>query len=182
MPTEFKLFSSLPTELREEIWKLAIRPNKSGVHIFRVYGTFDDYQTLPKDAIHFSADEYSFHGRSSDELGLALPWPDSGLACVNKPSAKSISTFMIDAGLWTACHESRSIMKKSFLTVTNIPRYNKKYIYKSMMCYYLLEGAPSYFTVRPEIDLFLLRPDSTDFTLEYMGEALCHSGGAHIGF
>ncbi|KAF5705128.1 hypothetical protein FGLOB1_8159 [Fusarium globosum] len=37
MPTEFHLFSALPTKLRQQIWSLAIRPKEPGVHIFRVY-------------------------------------------------------------------------------------------------------------------------------------------------
>ncbi|KAF5592921.1 hypothetical protein FPCIR_5604 [Fusarium pseudocircinatum] len=181
MPTEFALFSALPTELREETWNLAIRPNKPGVHIFRVYGTFHGHRTLPQDVVHFSTDGYFFRGRSRDELGLALPRPDNGLTCPNKPSANSISTYVIDTGLWTACHESRSVIKKAFLAVTDVPRWDRKYVNKSMTGYHLFEGVPTYFAVRPQIDLFLLRPDSTDFTIHCIDEALCHDF-AHIGF
>ncbi|PNP74272.1 hypothetical protein FNYG_12321 [Fusarium nygamai] len=63
----------------------------------------------------------------------------------------------------------------------NVPQWDKKYVHEPMMGYYLSEGALSYFTVRPQIDLFLLRPDSTDFTIHCIDDALCHDF-AHIGF
>jgi hypothetical protein len=44
MPTGFHLFSALPTELRLEIWKLAIavRPKPAGVRIFRVFDASEE--------------------------------------------------------------------------------------------------------------------------------------------
>ncbi|KAH7240368.1 uncharacterized protein BKA55DRAFT_596931 [Fusarium redolens] len=162
MPTEFPLFSALPTELREDIWNLAIRPNYSGVHIFRVYGTFQDHQTLPQEAIHFSHNESPFRGRERDELGLAVPLPHKGLDRANKPSAKSIST---------------SMMKKAFPTIKDT-RHGKVYISKPVMGYYLSGGAPSYFTIKPMSDLFILRRDSLYFDLENIDQALSHDCAA----
>ncbi|EWZ85821.1 hypothetical protein FOWG_10912 [Fusarium oxysporum f. sp. lycopersici MN25] len=119
MPTEFSLFSALPTELREEIWNLAIRPKRSGVHIFRVYSTYMDHETSPEEVIHFSANEASFYGHERCELSLAVPLPHKSLDGANKDGARMTSSYMIDTGLWTACHESRSMMKKAFLTIKN---------------------------------------------------------------
>lgn len=155
MPTEFSLFSALPTELREEIWNLAIRPKRSGVHIFRVYSTYMDHETSPEEVIHFSANEASFYGHERCELSLAVPLPHKSLDGANKDGARMTSSYMIDTGLWTACHESRSMMKKAFLTIKNT-RHGKVYIPNPVMCYYHSGGARFYFTVRPMSDLFIL--------------------------
>ncbi|EMT71522.1 hypothetical protein FOC4_g10010027 [Fusarium odoratissimum] len=155
MSTEFSLFFALPTELRGEIWNLAIRPKRSGVHIFRVYSTYMDHETSPEEVIHFSANEASFYGHERCELSLAVPFPHKSLDGTNKDGARMTSSYMIDTGLWTACHESRSMMKKAFLTIKNT-RHGKVYIPKPVMCYYHFGGARFYFTVRPMSDLFIL--------------------------
>ncbi|KAH7195973.1 hypothetical protein DER44DRAFT_814623 [Fusarium oxysporum] len=155
MSTEFSLFSALLTELREEIWNLAIRPKRSGVHIFRVYSTYMDHETSPEEVIHFSANEASFYGHERFELSLAVPLPHKSLDGANKDGARMTSSYMIDTGLWTACHESRSMMKKAFLTIKNT-RHGKVYIPKPVMCCYHSGGARFYFTMRPMSDLFIL--------------------------
>ncbi|KAF4495331.1 hypothetical protein FAGAP_8536 [Fusarium agapanthi] len=177
MPTEFHLFSALPTELRQEIWNLAIRPKEPGVHIFQVYGTYWDH--LTPEAIRFSHHKVRLRGRDRDELGLAVPLPHEGSACVNKPSAKSVSTYMIDAGLWTACHESMTMMRKAFPRPRSI-ECGKVRVPKPVMGYYISGGAPFYFTINPAHDLLILRPNSTDFSLEDSDQALSYFI-SHIG-
>ncbi|KAH7219918.1 hypothetical protein BKA60DRAFT_647354 [Fusarium oxysporum] len=179
MPTEFSLFSALPTELREEIWNLAIRPKRSGVHIFRVYSTYMDHETSPEEVIHFSANGASFYGHERCELSLAVPLPRKSLDGANKDGARMTSSYMIDTGLWTACHESRSMMKKAFPTIKNT-RHGKVYISKLVMCYYHSGGARFYFTMRPMSDLFILRPDSPYYHLYNVDDALGHKV-LHVG-
>lgn len=170
MPTEFSLFSSLPTELREEIWNLAIRPKYLGVHIFRVYNTNLDHETPPQEVIHFSRNKCC--RRERHELDLAVPLAGKELEGANDPSAKSMSAYMIDTGLWTACHESRVMVIKAFPTIKNT-RDGKDYL-KPEVGYYLSGGAPYYFTIKPMSNPFVLRPDSVYFDLEQIDPALSH--------
>lgn len=104
MATEFHLFPFLPWELRDQIWKLAIRPDLPGAHIFRVSDA-DDHET--------SDDNDSY--RCAKSL-LAAPQclPKSVDFTPAAPAAATISwtlnnpsTYLIDSGLWTACKESR---------------------------------------------------------------------------
>ncbi|WKT50800.1 2EXR domain [Fusarium oxysporum f. sp. vasinfectum] len=87
MPTEFSLFSGLPTELREEIWNLTIRPKYLGVHIFRVYNTNLDHENPPQEVIHFSRNKSC--RRERHELDLAVPLAGKELEGTNDPSAKN---------------------------------------------------------------------------------------------
>ncbi|KAG4258779.1 hypothetical protein FPRO04_12139 [Fusarium proliferatum] len=169
MPTEFHLFSALPTKLRQQIWSLAIRPKEPGVHIFRVYGTFWDHQS-PK-AVHFSYSKDRFRELNCDELGLAVPLAHE--APTNKPSAKSVSTYMIDAGLWTACHESMTMMRKAFPRPRSI-ECGKVRVPEPVMGYYISGSAPLYFTINPAHDLLILRPDSMGLNLEDIDQALSY--------
>lgn len=154
MPTEFSLFSALPTELREEIWNLAIRPKRSGVHIFRVYSIYMDHETSPEEVIHFSANEASFYRHERCELSLAVPLPHKSLDGANKDGARITSSYMIDTGLWTACHESRLMMQKHFL--------QDPWLSPSWTGYYISGGAPAYITIRYNDDLVILQLDSLE--------------------
>ncbi|RBA21883.1 hypothetical protein FPRO05_00230 [Fusarium proliferatum] len=175
MPTEFHLFSALPTKLRQQIWSLAIRPKEPGVHIFRVYGTSWDHQS-PK-AVHFSYSKDRFRELDCDELGLAVPLAQEAPA--NKPSAKSVSTYMIDAGLWTACHESMTMIRKAFPRPRSI-ECSKVRVPEPVRGYCISGSASLYFTINPAHDLLILRPDSTDLNLEGIGQDLSYRL-SHIG-
>ncbi|KAK2690730.1 hypothetical protein QWA68_010585 [Fusarium oxysporum] len=170
MPTKLSLFSGLPTELRKEIWNLTIRPKYLGVHIFRVYNTNMDHENPPQEVIHFSRNKSC--RRERHELDLAVPLAGKELEGTNDPSAKSMSTYMIDTGLWNACHESKAMMIKAFPTIKNT-RDSKDYL-KPEVGYYLSGGAPYYFTIKPMSDSFVLRPDSVYFDLEHIDPALSH--------
>ncbi|KAF5986403.1 hypothetical protein FBULB1_2466 [Fusarium bulbicola] len=158
MATEFHLFSALPTELRQEIWNLAIRPKEPGVHIFRVYGNHWDHQA--PEAVRLSYHEDQFRG-----WGLAVPLPHEDAACANKPSARSVSTYMIDMGLWTACRESMTMMRKAFPRPRSI-KFGGLRIPEPVMCHYISGGAPLYSTIDTLEDLVILRSDSLGFQLE----------------
>ncbi|KAF5560025.1 hypothetical protein FNAPI_4424 [Fusarium napiforme] len=161
MATEFHLFSALPTELRHQIWNLAIRPKEPGVHVFRVYG--DYWNHLAPEAVRFSYHKERFRGH--DALGLAVPLPHEDSACADRPSAKSMSTYMIDMGLWTACHESMTMMRKAFPRPRSI-KLGRYRFPEPVMCYYISGGAPLYFTINPVDDLLILRSGSSEFHLE----------------
>ncbi|KAF5674279.1 hypothetical protein FCIRC_7817 [Fusarium circinatum] len=167
MATEFHLFSALPTELRHEIWNLAIHPKEPGVHIFRVYGNHWDHQA--PEAVRFSYHTDRFPG-----WGLAVPLPHEDAACANKPSAKSVSTYMTDMGLWTACRESMAMMCKAFPRPRSI-KFGRVCIPEPVMGYYISGGAPLYFTMNPLEDLLILRSDSSELYLEKNELALAFS-------
>lgn len=104
MATEFHLFPFLPWELRDQIWKLAIRPDLPGAHIFRVSDA---------DAHETSDDNDSY--RCAKSL-LAAPQclpksvdftPAAQAAAPISWTLNNPSTYLIDSGLWTACKESR---------------------------------------------------------------------------
>ncbi|KAI1045013.1 hypothetical protein LB505_013344 [Fusarium chuoi] len=175
MPTEFHLFSALPTELRHEIWSLAIRPKEPGVHVFRVYDNYWVRQSA--EAVQFSYNKDRFRDRGCEELGLAVPLAHEGPA--NKPSATSVSTYMIDAGLWTACHESMTMMRKAFPRPRSIER-GKVRTLEPVMGHYISGSAPLYLTINPAHDLLILRPDSTDLSLEGIDQDLSYRL-SHIG-
>ncbi|KAG5764922.1 hypothetical protein H9Q72_006994 [Fusarium xylarioides] len=151
MPTEFHLFSALPTELRQEIWKLviAVRPKPAGVRVFRVFDASQEPSIRLEDVPGYRP--YKRH-----PLGLPLPGKD--FVSVDGESMSDISTQIYDPGLWNACHESRFLMKEAFVSV-------KEHGHASIG-YYLSGSAPFYVTLTNQgHNLFILRPDSLEFDL-----------------
>ncbi|CVK97709.1 uncharacterized protein FMAN_11703 [Fusarium mangiferae] len=97
--TTFTRFTELPRELRDQIWSLAIRDDHPGAHIFGQYGTG-------------SRHILSQYGPSFD---VAAPsWSRYFESLDENRSDENISTYLVDGGLWTTCHESRCIMEKHF--------------------------------------------------------------------
>ncbi|KAF5986402.1 hypothetical protein FBULB1_2465 [Fusarium bulbicola] len=153
MTTEFHLFSALPTELRQEIWSLAIsiRPRRSGVRVFRVFDPSQEPSIQPQDVPGFI--HYCSH-----PLALGTPLPDKDFVSVTGESINDISTQVHDPELWNTCQESRLMMKKAFVSL-------EAYGFDSMG-YYLSGTAPFYVTLTDQgHSLFILRPDSLAFDL-----------------
>ncbi|KAI3579421.1 hypothetical protein IWW34DRAFT_913195 [Fusarium oxysporum f. sp. albedinis] len=67
----------------------------------------------------------------------------------------NISTYLTDAGLWTACHESRLMMQKHFL--------QDPWLSPPWTGYYISGGAPAYIPIRYNDDLVILQLDSLEF-------------------
>ncbi|KAM0080868.1 hypothetical protein ACKRZS_006959 [Fusarium odoratissimum] len=67
----------------------------------------------------------------------------------------NISTYLTDAGLWTACHESRLTMQKHFL--------QDPWLSPPWTGYYISGGAPAFITIRYNDDLVILQLDSLEF-------------------
>ncbi|KAL7758852.1 hypothetical protein ACKLNR_011279 [Fusarium oxysporum f. sp. zingiberi] len=155
--TAFKRFTELPRELRDRIWSLAIRDDHPGVHIFGQYVT-GSHRIL------------SWGGTSFD---LAAPsWSRYFESLDEHRSDENISTYLIDGGLWTACHESRCIMEKHFKqskrqsTLRPPNEYqiisSEKELFKRATSGYF-DGAPlEIVTVFPHRDLFILQHDDLD--------------------
>ncbi|QGJ01141.1 hypothetical protein CEK26_002585 [Fusarium fujikuroi] len=101
----FERFSELPRELRDQIWSMAIRDDRPGVHIF---GQYDETKRC-KTGGRFL--------RSGDMVSGTWAEPSCRRYFGNLSEDRSdenISAYLIDGGLWTACHESRLIMDKRY--------------------------------------------------------------------
>ncbi|KAM0251776.1 hypothetical protein ACHAP5_001437, partial [Fusarium lateritium] len=103
MAVDFPCFLDLPWEIRDVIWKAAVRPNKPGVNYFTIsknHGRVDCEDRkdalitdVPIPGIIISAPTFAPTSEGTRE-------PASWL--VNNPSS-----YTTDCGLWTACKESR---------------------------------------------------------------------------
>jgi len=91
----FHRFPYLPFELREMIWKLAIRPlTVPNAHFLTI---FKPPKSVPKGYATF------VHGRAKKNTPILAA-----------PLYNNSSAYMIDWGLWTACKDSRRIIQQSF--------------------------------------------------------------------
>ncbi|KAK0758151.1 hypothetical protein N5P37_009452 [Trichoderma harzianum] len=112
MPSEFHQFANLPTELRLKIWKHALQPispSRPRAHFFSVTNYKEDGDTLKKLRVqcHLGSDCEINHGTT---YCLAAPkFGDSHSWTNNNPSA-----YLLDYGMWNACHESREVIEKHY--------------------------------------------------------------------
>ncbi|KAK0749331.1 hypothetical protein B0T18DRAFT_460310 [Schizothecium vesticola] len=117
MAAGFHFFPLLPWELRNQIWKLAIRPALPGAHVFRVPNANASEQNGPE---HETADDdYSCISTSHPAAPQCLPKsvdfsPASQAAAPISWTLNNPSTYLIDSGLWTACKESLLVIEKEF--------------------------------------------------------------------
>jgi hypothetical protein len=115
---QFHLFPFLPFELREQIWKLAIRPLLPGAHVFRVYHASDTERANPEHAT--SRPEYRFNKLGwSVAVSRCLPRsikfsPAAQAAAPISWTLNNPSAYLIDGGLRTTCKESLQVIEKEF--------------------------------------------------------------------
>lgn len=102
----FHLFPRLPGELRNLIWDNAVRnTNLPGVHFFS-----EGKPLLPHQhflGYHLNREAYCAN------LGMS----QTPLSVSNRPPSwieGNKSSYLIDAGMWTACKESRAVMKRRY--------------------------------------------------------------------
>ncbi|KAF6795434.1 hypothetical protein CSOJ01_13405 [Colletotrichum sojae] len=101
--TTFHSFPDLPGELRNQIWDDAAnaRPaNAGGVHRFSIFYTGN----IPSQLKNHTA------ATRENAFDTALGPPSAADAANPDPWNDPQSTYSIDAGLWTACRESRAAM------------------------------------------------------------------------
>lgn len=118
MAIEFHLFSFLPWELRDQIWKLAIRPDLPGAHVFRVRNPNASKQDDP-DHRTSDDDDANCGAKSLLAAPQCLPQgvdftPAAQAAAPISWTLNNPSTYLIDSGLWTACKESLLVLEKEF--------------------------------------------------------------------
>lgn len=157
----FHSFCELPWELREQIWTLALRPDRPAAHRFTVFNA--------QEADELSAlQSYAVHDESLRHCDLAAPRSNKSDMKTISWTVSNPSIYLTDSGMWTACKESREIMEKRFGTLTwraNRPKvedYSPSFqdprqdtpatgIFTS-------NGETQYFTVHPKRDLFCFQP------------------------
>ncbi|KAF5565074.1 hypothetical protein FPANT_14168 [Fusarium pseudoanthophilum] len=153
---EFKRFPELPRELRDQIWSMAIRHDRPGVHIF---GQYD------KTKENTSESRFLRYDDRISESWAAPSWRRYYENFNEDSSDENISTYLIDGGLWTACHESRLIMERRFEQPKRKhddgytrPRHDRtKEVFRKATtgCF---DGTPLHpVTVFPHRDLFVLQ-------------------------
>ncbi|KAF7560125.1 hypothetical protein G7046_g4034 [Stylonectria norvegica] len=106
----FHSFLNLPYELRRQIWESAARPTgpkHAGIHHFSVFinSQIKDDTTKPRRALKYRPD--------TDDRTYVAVVPDP-----HEDSNVDRSAYLWDAGLWTACKESREVIVRH-LQVSN---------------------------------------------------------------
>ena len=103
----FHLFRSLPTEIQDHIWDLAIRPLPGNRHLHE-FIIVDHYFDKPNGADKIHADFLRFEngGYLGKNFGLAVPR--------NEAPRPNTSAYTLDSGLWMACQQSRKALERCF--------------------------------------------------------------------
>ncbi|KAH7141404.1 hypothetical protein B0J13DRAFT_637079 [Dactylonectria estremocensis] len=181
MHDEFHRFLELPWELREDIWRLTIRPACPGVHHFTIYNNQVD-----EDASLNEMEDIVTTHEGYPSTRLAAPrWGPRAIGHhflsqehTASWTSNNPSTYLIDAGLWTACKESRFVIEHEFqsqiwdsdfrssCTDLNVT-FEGKELAREMACF--KEKNPSkrrYFTVFTKQDIFYLQPHDLE-TLDW---------------
>ncbi|KAI0026126.1 hypothetical protein F4780DRAFT_8877 [Xylariomycetidae sp. FL0641] len=150
----FHLFVKLPPELRHEIWKMAMRPDLPGAHFFTAFEYDNEKSSIGGDGV-------TLRGQHVDgvETSLAAPRCDKADPERRSWTNSNPSTYLIDSGLWTACHESRIIMqmhiKRAELAARRIHAAPRD---PGITARITADGEKRFCKLYPDRDLFCLQP------------------------
>ncbi|KJZ69921.1 hypothetical protein HIM_10677 [Hirsutella minnesotensis 3608] len=181
----FDLFCLLPCELRLQIWQHAIRPDGRGLHRFSLFNTkTDKYQGL-KDLAISNAGKRSRRARHEAAAPRAPPNTHDHQRHqqqLHSWTRGNSSAYLWDAGLWTACRESREVMMWHF-RVRDCNQARHKALrgpgfWSPSALAEELQDAPTMmlarengvewqFMVRPHRDLFCLEPQDWKSTVTW---------------
>jgi len=119
MASTFHPFPRLPLELRVIIWKLAIRPDVPGAHVFRVYNAGDPekFDLNPDDEARCNIPSAVSTARLAAPKCLRRGLECSMLAQQAAPiswTRNNPSSYLVDSALWTTCTESLQVMRSEF--------------------------------------------------------------------
>jgi hypothetical protein len=184
----FPLFNYLPFELRAEIWRRAMRDEQvPGVHYFTVCDKDDDTENVIYNEYGLSQQGPFLAAPSwGPKCFLA---GSCGVPSTDSWQHQDDSTYLIDSGLWTACKESRDLMLKQ-VKHPNFPRSSSEYydlttakLERTATARILRpkkttattmtgkttnsqdDHEPSYITMYPDTDLFVLQKGETEYFL-----------------
>ncbi|KAF4447869.1 hypothetical protein F53441_8674 [Fusarium austroafricanum] len=179
MALSFPKFRALPREIREEIWKFATRPDEPGVHYFSIsrneqYSHSKNLKNavIPKYEIpNIILSAPNWFIRSADHVRYVGTERDPASWRVNNPSL-----YLFDSGLWTACKESRMVMRKHYrlsywkeVRENTLKRSRRAPCSHSEMMPELIhfrdkESRDQYAIIYPQRDIFVLQAETLDFT------------------
>ncbi|KAK4452246.1 hypothetical protein QBC34DRAFT_42342 [Podospora aff. communis PSN243] len=166
MAETFHQFPLLPFELREEIWKHAVRPAQPGAHYFSIYdpNQIDHAVNFRTD---FEADFPSQHDCAVEQLEQPPVLVKEAMPNMSW-TAHNPSAYLIDYGLWTACKESREVIEKAFKSRKCIePQFPTSHSGVSSTAAFSSKGRADdngttgrcYLTVFHNQDLFIIHPE-----------------------
>ncbi|KAL6886067.1 hypothetical protein GGI43DRAFT_388696 [Trichoderma evansii] len=167
MAAEFHLFASLPTEIRLMIWERALRlysSSRPAAHFFSVTNLKKDGDELTNLRVQChrgSNCEYN-HGETfclaAPKFGSSHSWTN------NNPSS-----YLWDFGMWSACWESREVIKdyynlESWATKlwNGYNDYNDPDVDACVPFVFPRGDINWFFTIRPNQDLICLQPLNPD--------------------
>ncbi|KAF5000558.1 hypothetical protein FGRMN_1725 [Fusarium graminum] len=152
MATSFHKFAELPTELRDMVWKLALRPDILGVHLFKIQNS----TTRPLDK------NIAVTPNSTISNVTAAPTPYPPGSIHGTPGdicswwqAGNTLTYHVDRGLWDACEESKFIVEHETSHMVEI-----RFVVSS--------DTNRFYMVQPSQDLFIYRFHDNPFRYPYM--------------
>ncbi|KAK1706338.1 hypothetical protein BDP67DRAFT_494158 [Colletotrichum lupini] len=111
MATTFHQFGLLPVEVRLQVWECNLRSAEPAFHVFSIKSRATT--TASTDLRHktpMQVHQYETYVLSNPTYTpkKRCPWSES-----------DPSTYCVDAGLWSACKESRNVVRKHYATLVN---------------------------------------------------------------
>ncbi|KAK1749794.1 hypothetical protein QBC47DRAFT_354527 [Echria macrotheca] len=120
--TTFHYFLWLPFEIREIIWKFAVRPAVPGAHVFSVWQE-SCASSQPKEMSSEFPALHPINPANPPTWRLGAPRCLSTTATFTRDVMEATppswlrdnpSAYLIDSGLWSACRESRRVLEQAF--------------------------------------------------------------------
>ncbi|KAF5974097.1 hypothetical protein FBULB1_7929 [Fusarium bulbicola] len=172
MLSSFHCFGSLPPELQEHIWKLSVRPTKPGVQVFSLSSSSNANLSNKAGTAVASLATPSYFSAPKWAFGPTSNYPQSLRDTTASWTHNNPSTYLFDSGLWSACIQSRNIIRNTlnedkFLVVRT--RANRHALGDTGLN--ISEASASRhrsIVVSPREDLFVLQLDHPDAFVWYL--------------
>ena len=147
---EFPRFSSLPREIQLQIWVTAARPCPGKRHV--QFFIIEDQHVTPASPPHPVPGHFlrlAAEGRINDGFKLAVPFRE-----------RNSSVYMLDAGLWTACCDSKAAMRRAYPSNHWWPKVRAEHLPSpdAHTVSFVDAAGTRHITFRPKFDLFYFAP------------------------
>ncbi|PHH92642.1 hypothetical protein CDD83_6412 [Cordyceps sp. RAO-2017] len=110
----FELFPRLPCELRLHVWKLAVRPPGRGLHRFSILNGDEEDEPGNASLRRLAIGDGGTRKKPRKRRHMATAPPVPETPGHHSWTHGNRSACLWDAGLWTACRESRDVMMWHF--------------------------------------------------------------------